>query len=213
MFEMREIPEHLESINNTLHIGGRRCTVIADDFGTPVYVYNLDRVTDNYQRLKDGLELHADRDVVVYYAVKANFNPAILRTLAGKGAQADILSVYEAEFALRYGFDADRIMFTGTSVPDEAMKHLLEKGILINIDSFSQMRRLARLAPEGLEVSIRWNPGEGAGFDPGVITAGAKSHGRPVKFGIEEGKVLELCEEALDLGLHPVGLHQHIGSG
>ncbi|TEU08994.1 diaminopimelate decarboxylase [Candidatus Bathyarchaeota archaeon] len=104
-------------------------------------------------------------------------------------------------------------MFTGTSVTYETMDHLLEKGILINIDSFSQMRRLARIAPDGLEVSVRWNPGKGAGFDPKVITAGARSHGRPVKFGIEEGKVLDLCREALELGLRPVGLHQHIGSG
>jgi diaminopimelate decarboxylase len=170
-------------------------------------------VLENYRRLKDGLEANADREIVVYYAVKANFNPAILRTLAGEGAHADVLSVHEAEFALRTGFPGERIMFTGTSVTDETMERLLEKGVLINIDSFSQMRRLALFAPDGLEVSVRWNPGEGAGFDPKVITAGARSHGRPVKFGIEEGKVLDLCREALELGLRPVGLHQHIGSG
>ena len=104
-------------------------------------------------------------------------------------------------------------MFTGTSVPDKVMEYLLERGVFINIDSFSQMRRLAKLAPKGLEVSVRWNPGEGAGLNPSVITAGARSHGNPVKFGVEEGRVLELCEEALGLGLHPKGLHQHFGSG
>ena len=93
------------------------------------------------------------------------------------------------------------------------MENLLDRGVLINIDSFSQMRRLANLAPDGLEVSVRWNPGEGVGFDPSVITAGSRSHGRPVKFGVEENKVIELCEEALELGLLPMGLHQHIGSG
>jgi diaminopimelate decarboxylase len=75
------------------------------------------------------------------------------------------------------------------------------------------MRRLAKIAPDALPVSIRWNPGEGAGFNPAVITAGAESHGRPIKFGIEEDRILELCSEALSLGLKPVGLHQHIGSG
>ena len=213
MAEMIEIKGHLEVEDNRLHIGGIPCTEIADEFGTPTYVYNTDRVLENYRRLRDGLEANADREIVVYYAVKANFNPAILRTLAGEGAHADVLSVHEAEFALRTGFPRERIMYTGTSVTDETMEHLLEKGILINIDSFSQMRRLARIAPDGLEVSVRWNPGEGAGFDPKVITAGARSHGRPVKFGIEEGKVLDLCREALELGLRPVGLHQHIGSG
>ena len=210
---MREIRGHLEVADNRLHIAGAPCTEIADEYGTPTYAYNADRALENYRRLRDALEASADREAAVYYAVKANFNPAILRALAGEGAHADVLSVHEAEFALRTGFPRERIMFTGTSVTDEAMTRLLEMGILINIDSFSQMRRLARIAPEGLEVSVRWNPGEGAGFDPGVITAGARSHGRPVKFGIEEGKVLDLCREALGLGLRPVGLHQHIGSG
>jgi diaminopimelate decarboxylase len=213
MSDMKDIEGHLEVEGNLLHVGGVPCTELTDEFGTPQYVYNVERVLENYRRLRDGLEAHADRDVVVYYAVKANFNPALLEALAGEGAHADVLSVYEVEFALHAGFPRERIMFTGTSVTDETMEHLLEKDILINIDSFSQMRRLAELAPTGLEVSIRWNPGEGAGFDPKVITAGARSHGRPVKFGIEEGKVLDLCSEALDLGLRPVGLHQHIGSG
>ncbi|MBC8223683.1 diaminopimelate decarboxylase [Candidatus Bathyarchaeota archaeon] len=213
MAEMDEIMGHLEVVGNRLHVGGVPCTEIADEFGTPTYVYDAERVLENYRRLRDGLEAHADRGVVVYYAVKANFNPTLLRALAGEGAHADVLSIHETEFALRTGFPRERIMFTGTSVTDETMEHLLERGVLINIDSFSQMRRLARVAPEGLEVSVRWNPGEGAGFDPKVITAGARSHGRPIKFGIEEGKVLDLCREALDLGLRPVGLHQHIGSG
>jgi diaminopimelate decarboxylase len=151
--------------------------------------------------------------VDVYYAVKANFNPEILEVLAKEGSYADVLSVYETEFCLQSGFPKNRIMFTGTSVTDETMKYLLEKGVLINIDSFSQMRRLSKMAPEGLEVSVRWNPGEGVGFNPSVITAGSRSHGRPIKFGIEEEKVIALCEEALELGLRPVGLHQHIGSG
>ena len=210
---MRKIKGHFEVMDNQLFIGGVPCTEIANEFGTPTYVYDLNRVLGNYRRIRDGLESQADREVAVYYAVKANFNPAILRTLASEGAYADVLSTHEVEFTLRAGYPGDRIMFTGTSVSDEVNEYMLEREITINIDSFSQMRRLAKMAPKGLEVSVRWNPGEGAGFDPKVITAGARSHGRPVKFGIEEGKVLELCAEAVKLGLRPVGLHQHIGSG
>ena len=207
------IGNHIEVIGNRLTIAGEDCASIADRFGTPVYVYNIERVIENYKRLRDSLTHYADRDVVVYYAVKANPNPVILESLAHEGAHADVVSPYEAELALRNGYDASKVMFTGTSVTDETMEYLLERNVLINIDSFSQMRRLAKLVPEGLPVSVRWNPGEGAGFNPAVITAGAESHGRPIKFGIEEGKILELCEEALSLGLKPIGLHQHIGSG
>ena len=208
-----EMFKNLEVADNRLYICGYSCIDIADEFSTPTYVYDIERVVENYRKLKDGFKKHSDRDVAIYYAVKANFNTAILDVLAREGAYADVLSVYEAEFALRHGFPLERVMFTGTSVPDDTMKSLLDKGVLINIDSFSQMRRLASFAPEGLEVSVRWNPGEGVGFDPTVITAGSRSHGRPIKFGVEEGKILELCGEAFERGLRPVGLHQHIGSG
>jgi diaminopimelate decarboxylase len=210
---MKEVPNHLEIRSNELNIGGISCVDLVNSFGTPTYVYNSERILDNYKRMATVLESHSDREVVVYYAVKANFNPGILKILGEQGAHADVLSVYETEFALNFGFNKDFIMFTGTSVSDETMRYLLEKGVLINIDSRSQMRRLAEYAPEGLRISIRWNPGEGAGFDPKVITAGAESHGRPIKFGIEERRVLDTCEEAVGLGLYPMGLHQHIGSG
>ncbi|MFQ6053622.1 MAG: diaminopimelate decarboxylase family protein, partial [Candidatus Bathyarchaeia archaeon] len=210
---MREIPDHLEVIENELYVGGVGCVELAEKFGTPTYVYNSERIVDNFRRLEGSLRRHADREVAVYYAVKANFNPAILELLAELGAYADILSIDEAKFASSFGFEKGRIMFTGTSVSDDTLRYLLDAGVLINIDSFSQMRRLAAIAPEGLDVSIRWNPGSGAGFNPKVITAGAESHGRPVKFGIEEPRILEAYGEAVDLGLNPVGLHQHIGSG
>ena len=204
---------HLDVINNQLCIRGVPCTEIVRDYGTPTYVYNLQRVRENYRRLRDSLTRYSPVDVTVYYAVKANYNPSILKTLENEGAHADVVSPMEAKLALDHGYDSNRIMFTGTSVTDDTMRYLLNENIIINIDSFSQMRRLAKIAPTDLPVSIRWNPGEGAGFNPKVITAGAESHGRPIKFGIEESKVLDLCKEALDLGLHPIGLHQHIGSG
>jgi diaminopimelate decarboxylase len=210
---MKTIPGHLEIKNNKLHIVDYPLEDISHAYGTPTYVYNLDRVRENYRRIRNAFLKYSDRSVKIYYALKANFNPEILRTLVKEGAYADVLSVFEAEFALKADFPSKRTMFTGTSVTDETMKVMLDRDILINIDSFSMLRRLSKFAPKNLEVSIRWNPGKGAGFNPKVITAGARSHGRPIKFGIEEGKILDLCEEALKLGLRPIGLHQHIGSG
>lgn len=208
-----EISDHLANLENELYIGGKRCIEITDEFKTPTYVYNSGRIVDNYSRIRDSLVKNTKREVVVYYAVKANFNPEILGLLAKQGAYADVVSSDEARFALKYGFDDNKIMFTGTSVDDDTLQFLLDAGVSINIDSFSQMRRLSKYAPKGLEVSVRWNPGMGAGFDPKTITAGKGSHGRPIKFGIEEKRVLELCRETMELDMHPIGLHQHIGSG
>jgi diaminopimelate decarboxylase len=84
---------------------------------------------------------------------------------------------------------------------------VLDKGITINIDSFSQLRRLANMNFKG-QVSIRWNPGKGAGTHSHLITAG-----KWVKFGIPEPKILDAFREADRLGLNVIGLHQHIGSG
>ena len=181
-----ENPGHLEVKDNKLQIGGFFCEDLANRFGTPTYVYNENRIVDNFTRIRESLEKYADREVAVYYAVKANYAPPILKVLAGKGARADVVSLNEAWIARNCGFDKDKIMFTGTSVDDATIRYLLESGILTNIDSFSQMKRLAQQKEKmqissEIDVSIRWNPGAGSGFNPKTITAGAESHGMPIK--------------------------------
>ncbi|KON27652.1 hypothetical protein AC481_04175 [miscellaneous Crenarchaeota group archaeon SMTZ-80] len=212
-----EKPGHLEVKDNKLIIGGFPCEDIATRFGTPTYVYNENRIKDNFFRLKESLEKHADREVVIYYAVKANYAPLILKLLSNKGAYADVVSLNETWIARHVGFDEDKIMFTGTSVDDATLIYLLDSKILINIDSFSQLNRLAKYKEKmqisnEVDVSVRWNPGSGAGFNQKTITAGAESHGVPIKFGIQEDRVLDLCREAKKNGMNVVGLHQHIGS-
>ncbi|MBN2330606.1 MAG: diaminopimelate decarboxylase [Candidatus Aenigmarchaeota archaeon] len=197
---------HLEVHDGKLLIGGEQAEKLAVRYGTPLYVYNGDRVIDNYKRVKALLDNHSDREVRVYYSAKANSSLAVMKILAISGAYADVVSPNEARLALDAGFKRERIMFTGTSVSEPDLREVAGLGVMINIDSFSQMRKLAKLGR--FRVSIRWNPGEGAGGHEHTITAG-----RFVKFGIPEGKILEAFREARKLGLDPVGLHQHIGSG
>ena len=115
MLEMVVLPSHLNILDNRLYIGDYAFTDIANEFGTPTYVYDLERVVDKYRKLRDCFKQYSDREVFVYYAVKANFNPEILRALSKEGAGADVLSIYEAEYSLRFGFPRSRILFTGTS--------------------------------------------------------------------------------------------------
>jgi diaminopimelate decarboxylase len=208
---------HLEVKENRLFIGGFPCQDLADWFGTPTYVYNENRIKDNFSRLMESLKEHADREVVIYYAIKANYAPPILKLLAEKGSYADVVSLNETWIARNNGFNVDKIMFTGTSVDDITLKYLLNSKILTNIDSFSQLKRLVKLKEKmkvsgDIDVSIRWNPGAGAGFNPKTITAGAESHGVPIKFGIQEDRVIDLCKAAKKSGINVIGLHQHIGS-
>ncbi len=110
-------------------------------------------------------------------------------------------------------------MFTGTSVSKEDLEQLVEhNNYKVNIDSSSQLQKLAAHADEwnirGLPLSIRLNPNVGAGHNPDVITAGARNEsGVPIKFGIEEDRIIETFLAARAHGFDPDTLHIHIGSG
>jgi len=201
-----ETPGHLDVRGGKLFIGGLDAAELAHEYGTPLYVYNGSRIVENYSRIFSALKKHSDRDVRVYYAAKANTSIAVMKLLSDAGAWVDVVSPNEARLALDCGFKRENVLFTGTSVSDRDQEALVEFGVTVNIDSFSQMRRLARFGPR--KVGIRWNPGEGAGHHEYVITAG-----KYIKFGIPEEKIVDAFTEAVRLGLDPVGLHQHIGSG
>ncbi|MDP6359172.1 MAG: diaminopimelate decarboxylase [Planctomycetota bacterium] len=199
---------HLEVTSNQLNIGGMDAVELAAKYGTPLYVYNGNKVQANLNRLISALRAHTD-DYRIHYAVKANSHLQIQKLAYDLGAYADCVSPVECEMALKAGLPAGKVLFTGTSVSNQDLRKLVDLGVRINIDSGSQLRRLAKLSTQP-ELSVRWNPGEGAG-------AGLHSHtitaGNYIKFGIPEHKVLDTFREAEELGFKVVGLHQHIGSG
>lgn len=198
----------LEVIDNELRIGGVRAVELAQKYQTPLYVYNGDKILANYRRMRDALAAHTE-SFRIHYAVKANGHPQIVKLIGAEGAHVDCVSPIECRLALEAGIPQERVLFTGTSVSNRDLKELVELGVRINIDSLSQLRRLAAITTS-TQLSIRWNPGEGSG-------AGHHSHtitaGKYVKFGIPEHKILDAFREAKSLGFEIVGLHQHIGSG
>jgi diaminopimelate decarboxylase len=186
-----------------LYVGGFRADELAQRFGTPLYVYDLEVVEENYRRLVGSFPY---RDLEVLYSCKANNNVDVLRTLRDLGAGLDAVSPWEVLLGVRLGFPKERILFTGSSVSDEEMRFVRELGVLVNVDSLSQLRRYGRMFP-GTEVSIRVNPGIGAGHHGYAVTGGV------TKFGV----YLDQLDRALDIvreyNLRVVGLHTHIGSG
>ncbi len=198
---------HLEVMHNQLYVAGLQATALAKEFGTPLFVYNGNRIVENFSRLKSAFDNCKDRNVRIHYAVKACPNLTILKMLRGEGAWVDCVSPNEVKLALKAGFEKEKILFTGTSVSNSDLKELAEFGCTINIDSFSQLQRLAEMRFSG-KCSIRWNPGEGAGLHGHTITAG-----KFIKFGIPEGKIEEAFRQAKEARLNIVALHQHIGSG
>jgi diaminopimelate decarboxylase len=186
-------------------IGGLSAVEIATEFGTPAFVTDEMALRGNFRRINGAFNRRMETRT--HFACKANTNLAVLRVLQQEGAFIDAVSIGEVELCLRAGFPAERILYTGVMASTPELEEVAARGVPVNIDSFGEMRRLARISP-GHAVSFRINPDVGAGHHAHVVT-GARS----TKFGIQKEAAVNACAEALSLGLEPFGIHAHIGAG
>ena len=186
---------------------------------TPLYLTNGKRIEDKARLIREAFIKNYTGAVDINYAVKANYCPQILDLIAILDLGADAVSPNEAILAEQRGVYRHKIMFTGTSVSKEDLEKLVKFGnYKIDIDSNSQLKKLGEHRDEwniqGLHLSIRLNPNVGAGHNPDVITAGSKNEdGVPIKFGIEQNKIVDTFLVAREYGFYPDTLHIHIGSG
>jgi diaminopimelate decarboxylase len=174
---------------------------VADEQGTPTYVTSAPAVRDRFDSLRDVFP-----DARVQYAAKANTNPRILRVLRERGAALDTVSLGEVLAGRRAGYDGDEMMYTSYAPSPEELAAVLERGVLVNVDSEGQMETVIGAGAE--RVGVRVNPGVGAGHSDEVVTGG-----KGARFGVSTEEAVELYERALDAGVEPVCLHAHIGSG
>jgi diaminopimelate decarboxylase len=177
---------------NRLQISGRDAGALAERYGTPLYVYGKDRILERYAQLDDAFTRHSALPARICYAMKANPHRGILRLLQRRGAWIDAVSPCEVETALKAGFPAERILFTGTSVSRADLRTVFGiDGLTVSIDAAEQLEvmsevRRREFPSKTIRVSVRWNPGIGRGFNARVITAGKRSSdGTPIKFGVE----------------------------
>jgi len=197
-------------INGGLCIGGVDCEEIASRFSTPLYVTNAERVRSRYRELLGAFNSHGI-ETRINYACKANTSLAVLGILLEEGSGIDAVSVGEVFLVMHTGFPPDRILHTGTSVSNDELRFLLDAGVPINIDSASQLERLANICGDDRKppyVSLRVNPEVGAGHHEHVITGGPDA-----KFGVQPAEAHQIAARALQLGFELHGLHMHIGSG
>lgn len=211
--------ESFRNRGGRLFIAGRSAEELARRHGTPLYVYGRERILANAGRLEKAFAA-ASRPVRFCYAMKANPHPGILRALRAAGSWIDAVSPFEVKAALAAGFPASKIIFTGTSLGEADLRAAFSvEGLVVTIDAVEQIELMARVRAAGFKrrripVSVRWNPGIGRGFNPKAVTAGERNaDGVPIKFGVEESRVLPAFKEAAASGFTPVGFHQHLGSG
>ena len=177
---------------------------IATTYGTPVYVYDADRITQQYEKLTKAF---ADSNVKFFYACKALTNINILKHIRSIGCNVDCSSINEAKLALLAGFDASQILYTSNSIHFSEIQAAVELGIHINIDSLSNLKKFGQKYGHNYPVGIRLRPNIMAGGNIKISTGHDRS-----KFGIPVEQLPDILETVSKYNLHIQNLHIHTGS-
>jgi len=201
----------MEIKDNKLYIGGISVDELASNYGSPLYVYDESII---HEKIKIFKEAFTEIDnLKIYYAVKANSNINILKIFKNENIGFDAVSPEEVELALRIGYKKDDILFSGNNLTKNEMRKIYESGIIVNLDSLSQIETFGQLVKElkfkeKVPVSIRINPDVGGRNHPETITGGPNS-----KFGIYYDKVSDALKLAEKNNLVIEQINSHIGSG
>src|SRR5438270_6618238 len=147
---------HFDYRNGVLHAEAVDLVALADAVGTPFYCYSTATLERHYRVFADAF---ADVDALVCYAMKANSNQSVLRTLARLGAGSDVVSGGELKRALAAGFPSQKILFSGVGKSEAELRQALAADILcINVESEPELELLSRLAAEAgktARISVR----------------------------------------------------------
>jgi len=200
---------HFHYRNGVLHAEDVDISRLAGSVGTPFYCYSTATLERHYRVFTEAF---AGVDTLVCYAMKANSNQSVLRTLAGLGAGADVVSGGELMRARAAGIPADRIVFSGVGKTEGELRQALAENILcINVESEPELDLLSRIAQETsttARVSLRLNPDIGAGGHAKISTGKSEN-----KFGIPlEGARAVYARAAKLPGIQVTGVDMHIGS-
>jgi diaminopimelate decarboxylase len=195
--------------NGVLHAEGVPLSAIAEQYGTPAYVYSKAQLLDNFASYADACQ---GRDALVCYAMKANSNLAILDLLARQGAGFDIVSGGELLRVIAAGGDPRKVIFSGVGKSVEEMRLALQHDILcFNVESIPELHRLNEVAGgmgKKARVSLRVNPNVDPKTHPYIAT-GLKAS----KFGVAFSDALATYRAAAQLPhLDVAGIDCHIGS-
>jgi len=202
--------DHFDLREGRLHCEGVPLEAIAEEVGTPVYVYSAATLTRHARVMREALA-GLDNPLIAY-AVKANPNPAVLSTLAREGLGGDIVSIGEYRAVRAAGMAPETILFSGVGKTAEEMAEALHGGLLqFNLESVEEARTLSAVASAmGKEapVALRINPDVEAGTHAKITTGKADN-----KFGLPVAEAVAAFKAIRGLpGLKVTGVTVHIGS-
>jgi diaminopimelate decarboxylase len=177
---------------------------IANEFGSPIYVYDAEKIEYQYNRLiKSFSKIEKLR---INYAVKALSNLSILNVFKKLGAGLDTVSIQEVQLGLHAGFTPDKIIYTPNGVSIEEIEEVAQFGVQINIDNLSVLEHFGAKNPE-IPVCIRINPHVMAGGNSNISVGHIDS-----KFGISIHQMPHILRIVENTGMHINGIHMHTGS-
>ncbi|MDE3255222.1 MAG: diaminopimelate decarboxylase [Bacteroidota bacterium] len=185
-------------------ISSQQLLQIANEFGTPVYVYHAEKITEQFEKLSSAFKGHPTK---FFYACKALTNINILKHLLQLGANLDCVSINEVKLGLHVGFEPKQILFTPNCVDFAEIQEAKELGVNINIDNISILEQFGNTYGNSYPVCIRLNPHIEAGGNYKISTGHIDS-----KFGISIHQMRHIERIVKTTGLHVQGLHMHTGS-
>ena len=200
--------DHIKRTDGELFIDGVSLTEIAEEYGTPSYVYSASLIKQNLKEYTSSVR----KEDKICYAVKSNSNLSILKLLADNGSGFDVVSGYELQRCLIAGADPKKIIFSGVGKTEKEISLALQNKIFsINIESESELERIIKVS-EDLEIKadcfIRLNPEISSESHPYIQTALKSS-----KFGVDTEtaiRIAKLIKESKQVNL--IGIASHIGS-
>ena len=200
---------HFEYRNGVLHAEAVNLVDLADAVGTPFYCYSTATLERHYRVFSEAF---AGANTLICYALKANSNQSVLRTLAKLGAGADVVSGGELKRAIAAGIPPEKILFSGVGKTEAELRAALAADIrCINIESEPELELLSRLATElgrKARISVRVNPDVDSGTHAKISTGKSEN-----KFGVPLTRARAVYAHAAKLpGIELTGVDVHIGS-
>ena len=194
----------MEFSEGTYKIQGVNVLDIAQQFGTPVYVYDAEKIVSQIKSLKMA---YSGSDVRVKYAAKALTNVSILKLIRKHGAGIEVVSLQEAHLAMKAGFTSREILFTPSGVDFSEIIEGVNLGLAINLDNLSALQKFGEKYKDSYPCGIRLNPHILAGGNYKISTGHSNS-----KFGISIYQLPQIRELIDRYGIQVHGLHVHTGS-
>jgi diaminopimelate decarboxylase len=179
-------------------------TAIANEFGTPVYIYHAEKIREQYEKLTHAFSRSR---VLIYYACKALTNIHILRFVKELGSNVDCSSINEVKLARHAGFPPERILYTSNGIAFEEIREAVSLKVSVNIDSLSNLEKFGKEYGHSYPVGIRLRPNIMAGGNIKISTGHDKS-----KFGIPVEQLPLVLDVVERYNLAVTDLHIHTGS-